>query len=89
MPISGADRQADVVGNAFLLTDTKNGDRRIVPAHPKGSDLHETPAAAGEKALDSAPVQWRDQCARHGVSALPRQAPLGGVGDDQQWGEFV
>jgi hypothetical protein len=57
MPISGADRQADVVGNAFLLTDTKNGDRRIVPAHPKGSDLHETPAAAGEKALDSAPVQ--------------------------------
>lgn len=26
---------AEVVGNAFLLTDTKNGDRRIVPAHPK------------------------------------------------------
>lgn len=25
---------AEVVGNAFLLTDTKNGDRRIVPAHP-------------------------------------------------------
>ena len=25
---------AEVVGNAFLLTDTKNGDRRIVPTHP-------------------------------------------------------
>jgi integrase len=24
-----------VVGNCFLLTDTKHGDRRMVPAHPR------------------------------------------------------